>query len=73
MAMALSAATAQAGEINIDFVAVSPGSTFTYDLNFTLNTTDYINAHVNQAAPTGTDPNAMQSYGPIPSRALPAP
>lgn len=55
---------AQAGEITIDFTAASPiGSGITYDLAFTLNTTDYINAHHNQAAPTISDPNAVINYG----------
>jgi hypothetical protein len=55
---------AQAGEITIDFSAVSPiGSGITYDLAFTLTTTDYVNAHHDQAAPTVSDPNAVISYG----------
>jgi len=64
MALALAAPAAQAGEITIDFTAASPiGSGITYDLAFTLNTTDYINAHSNQPAPTIADPLAMSSYG----------
>lgn len=63
--MALTLGTpAQAGEITIDFTAASPiGSGITYDLAFTLNTTDYINAHHNQAAPTIGNPNAEINYG----------
>lgn len=63
--MALTLGTpAQAGEITIDFTAASPiGSGITYDLAFTLNTTDYINAHHNQAAPTIANPNAVVNYG----------
>ncbi|MBF0324533.1 PEP-CTERM sorting domain-containing protein [Magnetospirillum moscoviense] len=55
---------AQAGEITIDFTAASPiGSGITYDLTFTLNTADYINAHHNQAAPTIANPSAVINYG----------
>ena len=64
LALSLGTPVAQAGEITIDFTAASPiGSGITYDLAFTLNTTDYINAHKNQAAPTIVDPNATISYG----------
>jgi len=64
MALALSTQTAQAGDITIDFTAASPiGSGITYDLAFTLTTTDYINAHSNQSAPTISDPGATMSYG----------
>ncbi len=64
LALAFSAPAAKAGEITIDFSAASPiGSGITYDLAFTLTTTDYINAHSNQSAPTIANPNATLSYG----------
>jgi len=64
MDLALSAPVAQAGDITIDFTAASPiGSGITYDLDFTLTTTDFINAHSNQAAPTIANPSATESYG----------
>jgi hypothetical protein len=64
IAFALTAPTAEAGDITIDFTAASPiGSGITYDLGFTLTTTDYINAHSNQPAPTIADPSATESYG----------
>jgi len=64
LALGLCSPGAQAGEINIEFNAASPiGSSITYALDFTLTTTDYINAHSSQSAPTILDPTAMINYG----------
>jgi hypothetical protein len=64
VALTLSTPSAWAGEIDVNFVAVSPvGSGIIYDLDFVLTTTDYIAANSTQAAPTIANPNATESYG----------